>query len=174
MQGNAWKHPQTSSQAGLQALCAKLSDPAPPLARRPGGGCWAEAKHGAELAHPSTATFLFDVLMFQFRHPMRQQPQAACPSSLFTPVQLLAGLSRDFKGGKLPWDSFSKVPFQCEQHRGEWRSKWGQPSGTGKMTGGPALPKWRVWRTSGAAVRFRGLSDSSHLPPLSVTRKPWS
>ena len=86
----------------------------------------------AELTHPSAATFFFDVLTFQFWQPVRHRHQAACPSSLLTPEQLLAGLSGDFKGGKLPWDSFSKAPSQCEHCEGEQRSKWSQPSVMGK------------------------------------------
>lgn len=143
------KRPRLSFQAALQALWAKLPDPAPPPAGGSGEGLWAEAEPGTELTHPSAATFFFDVLMFQFWQPVRQRHQAACPSSLLTPEQLLAGLSGDFKGGKLPWDSFSKAPSQCEHCEGEQRSKWGQPSVMGKMMGGLFSAEPRVWKGLG-------------------------
>ena len=88
-----------------RASAALLPAPAPGLMGRPGAG-----EAGAVLTHPSAATFCFDVLMFQFWQPERQWQQAACPSSRLTSEQLLARLSGDFKGGKLPWDSFSKAP----------------------------------------------------------------
>lgn len=99
MQGQSPEHSRASSLLWLQ--------------HRLGGQ---ERANGAELPHPSAATFCFDILMFQFQQPERQQQQTAGPSSRLTPRQLLAGLAGDFKGGKLPWDRFSKAPSQCEQH----------------------------------------------------------
>lgn len=123
----------------LQAVQAKLPDPALPSAGASGEGLWAEAERGTELTHPSAATFFFDVLMFQFWHPVRQRHQAACPSSLLTPEQLLAGLSGDFKGGKLPWDSFSKAPSQCERCEGRREIKVGPTFGYGENDGQACL-----------------------------------
>ena len=103
-----WSAPFSRSRAvgwHPRASAAFLPAPAPGLVGRPGA-----SEAGAALTHPSAATFCFDVLMFQFWQPERQRQQAACPSSRLTPEQLLARLAGDFKGGKLPWDSFLKAP----------------------------------------------------------------
>lgn len=92
-----------------RAIPQSICSPPPCSGSRTGGEAGA-GEAGAALTHPSTASFCFDVLMFQFWQPERQRQQAACPSSRLTPEQLLARLSGDFKGGKLPWDSFSKAP----------------------------------------------------------------
>ena len=157
MQGPTPEHPRASSLLWLL--------------HRLGGQ---ERANGAELPHPSTATFHFDSLMFQFWQPERQRQQG--PSGRLTPRQLLAGLAGDFKGGKLPWDSFSKVPSQCEQHEQRRRSKWDQPLVTGKRTGrvcsvlsGP----WGEPILEGCPKsRIRGRSSSSHLSPSRWNQEP--
>lgn len=159
MQGQSPEHPRASSLLWLQ--------------HRLGGQ---ERANGAELPHPSAATFCFDILMFQFQQPERQRQQAAGPSSRLTPRQLLAGLAGDFKGGNLPWDSFSKTSSQCEQHGQRRRSKWDQPLVTRKRTcrvcsvlSGP----WVEPVLEGCPKsRIRGRSSSSHLSPSRWNQEP--
>lgn len=122
--------------------------------------CWAQAPHpagrqqktlrlrqgrrGLSLLMLLVATFPFDVLMFQFWHPVRQGHQAACPSSLLT--QLLAEVSRTSKAKNCPGRASQRFLTNVNGREGRREIKVGPTFEYGEedKLGSPLLSS-RLW-----------------------------
>lgn len=154
-------------QAGQQGPGPELPYPAPlpPCAaqRRPlgWGRAWHQAYSPSVSAPPSP-------LMCRLSGSGTRETAApaACPGSLLTPQQPLAGLSRDFKGGTSPWDSFWKAPARCEQCKGSRRSKGGHPWVTGRVTGRACPARCRGRAGPGGLSRAEPREPEGGLPLL--------